>query len=249
MLMNIGIIISVYNEFENTMKNIRVLTDNSLPIIVIQSNPNDPNKIIDPNLVSYYKLFPDITGSGNLFTSDSKITISHPMSRNFSHAFTIAKSFDVDWWITIIGDVEISNLNGIMKIINKMKSEKKSLGITREVGLTFVDKFANPGKVEKSNTHNFVPTFFIVNADLVKKGIFQDIQVTNPFAMEECMGDAATKFFEENNYDFFEQCYIIADYAYPKFIEGLRYNKDRTVLPRYVDGIVNAFRRFKTKFS
>ena len=249
MLMNIGIIISVYNEFENTMKNIRVLTDNSLPIIVIQSNPNDPNKIIDPNLVSYYKLFPDITGSGNLFTSDSKITISHPMSRNFSHAFTIAKSFDVDWWITIIGDVEISNLNGIMKIINKMKSEKKSLGITREVGLTFVDKFANPGKVEKSNTHNFVPTFFIVNADLVKKGIFQDIQVTNPFAMEECMGVAATKFFEENNYDFFEQCYIIADYAYPKFIEGLRYNKDRTVLPRYVDGIVNAFRRFKTKFS
>lgn len=247
--MKIGVIISVYNEFENTMKNIRIFNDYSLPIIVIQSNPNNPNKIINCNLVSYYKLFPDITGTGNLFTNDDRRTISHPMSRNFSHAFTIAKSFDVDWWITIIGDVEISNLNGIMKIINKMKLEKKSLGITREVGLTFTDKFGNHGKIEKSNTHNFVPTFFIVNADLVKKGIFHDIKVTNPFAMEECMGDAATQFFEENNYDFFKQCYIIADYAYPKFIEGLRYNKDRTVLPRYVDGIVNAFRRFKTKFS
>jgi len=247
--MKIGVIISVYNEFENTLKNIRIINDNSFPIIVIQSDPNDSNKIINSNLVSYYKLFHDITGSENLFTSDSERTISHPMSRNFSHAFTITKSFDVDWWITIIGDVEISNFNGIIKIINKMKSAKKSLGFTREVGLTFSDKFGNPGKVEKSNTHHFVPTFFIVNTDLVKKGIFQDIEVTNPFAMEECMGDAATKFFEENNYDFFEQCYVIADYAYPKFIEGLRYNKDRTVLPRYVDGFVNAFRRFKTRFS
>ena len=246
--MKIGVIISVYNEFENTMKNIRVFNDYSLPIIVIQSDPNDPNKIIDSNIISYYRLFPDITGTRNLFTSDSKKTIAHPMSRNFNHAFTIAKSCDVDWWFTIVGDVEISNLNGIMKIINKMKSEKKSLGITREVGLTFTDKFGNLGKIEKSNTHNFVPTFFIVNAELVKNGIFHDIEVTNPFAMEECMGDAATKFFKENNYDFFEQCYVIADYAYPKFIEGLRYNKDRTILPRYVDGIVNAFRRFKIRF-
>jgi len=130
-----------------------------------------------------------------------------------------------------------------------MNSQKKSLGITREVGLTFANKFGKSGKVEKSYTHNFVPTFFIISAKLVKKGIFQDIEVVNPFAMEECMGVAATKFFKENNYDFFEQCHIIADYAYPKFIEGLKYNKDRTILPRYIDGTVNAFRRFKTKFS
>ena len=54
---------------------------------------------------------------------------------------------------------------------------------------------------------------------------------------------------EDDNYDFFEQSYIIADYAYPKFIEGLQYNSDRTILPRYIDGIVNAIRRFKIKFT
>jgi len=247
--MKIGVIISVYNEFDNTLKNIRVINQNSFPILVIQSDPNDSNKIINSSLVSYYKLFHDITGSKNLFTSDSERAVSHPISRNFSHAFTIAKSFDVDWWVTIFGDVEISNFNGIIKIINKMESQKKSLAITREIGLTFTNKFGKHGKVEKSDSHNFVPTFFIVNTDLVKKYIFQDIKVTNPFAMEECMGDSVTKFFEENNYDFFEQCYIISDYAYPKFIEGLKYNQDKTILPRYVDGIVNAFRRFKTRFS
>ena len=126
--------------------------------------------------------------------------------------------------------------------------QNKTLGITREIGLVFDDKFGNPGKVEKSDSHNFVPTFFIINKKLVKKGIFQDIKIINPFAMEECMGIAANEFFKENNYDFFDQCYIISDYAYPKFIKGLKYNSDRTVLPRYVDGAVNAFRRFKTKF-
>ena len=94
----------------------------------------------------------------------------------------------------------------------------------------------------------FLSTYLYGNPIDLPINELHDIQVTNPFAMEECMGDAATKFFNDNNYDFFEQCYIIADYAYPKFIEGLEYNKDRTILPRYVDGIVNAFRRFKTKF-
>jgi len=248
--MKISFIISVYNEFDNTMKNIHFLKKNSIPIIVVQSDPHDPKKIIDSKLVDYYKMYPDFVGTVNEFTSDSEKTISHPLGRNLSHGFKIAKSFDdVEWWVLILGDLELFGLQGITKIIKKMISQNKTLGITREVGLTFDNKFGKPGKVEKSDTHNFVTTFFITSAELVKKEIFHDIEIINPFAMEECMGVAATKFFEENNYDFFEQCYIIADYAYPKFIEGLEYNKDRTILPRYIDGAVNAFRRFRTKFA
>lgn len=247
--MKIGFIISVYNEYDTTMKNIHFLKESLLPIIVVQSEPNDPSKIIDSSLVDYYKKFPDIAGTVNVFTDNPEKTINHPLGRNLSHAFRTAKSFDVDWWIVILGDVKLFSLKGITKIIKKMISQNKTLGITREVGLIFPNKFNKSGKVEKSHTHNFVPTFFITNSDLVKKGIFQDIEIVNPFVMEECMGVAATEFFEKNNYDFFEQCYIIADYAYPKFIEGLEYNNDRTVLPRYIDGAVNALRRFKTKFS
>lgn len=247
--MQIGVIASVYNEYDNVMRNIREIKKNSLPIILVQSDPHDSTKIIDSNLVDYYKKFPDITGTGNLFTGEASKTISHPLSRNLSHAFNIAPSFDVDWWIIILGDVEFYNLKGILKIIDKMKSQDKHLGITREVGLTFTNKFGKPGNIEKIDTHNFVPTFFIVSSKLVQEGIFQNIEVVNPFAMEECIGVAATKFFEKNNYNFFEKSYIIADYAYPKFIEGLKYNKDRTILPRYVDGVVNSFRKFKTRFS
>lgn len=247
--LKLGVIISLYAEYENTLKNIHFLKTHSIPVIVIQSEPPDKNKIIDSSLVDYYKKFPDTAGTENIFTDDSERTICHPLGRNLSHGFQTAKTFDVDWWIVILGDVELFGLNGIEKIINKMISQDKTLAITREVGLTFVNKHNKPGKVEKTDTHSFVPTFFITSNKLVQKGIFQEIEIVNPFAMEECMGVAATKFFEKNNYNFFEQCHIIADYAYPKFIDGLRYNRDRTILPRYVDGAVNAFRKFKTKFS
>jgi len=247
--MKIGVIISLYAEYENTLKNIHFLKKQSIPMIVVQSEPPDPKKIIDSKLVDHYKKFPDIAGTENIFTDIAEKTICHPLGRNLSYAFRTAQSYDVDWWIIILGDVELFGLEGINNIIEKMILQNKTLGITREIGLVFDDKFGNPGKVEKSDSHNFVPTFFIINKKLVKKGIFQDIKIINPFAMEECMGIAANEFFKENNYDFFDQCYIISDYAYPKFIKGLKYNSDRTVLPRYIDGAVNAFRRFKTKFT
>ena len=159
-----------------------------------------------------------------------------------------------------LDELESKEINHIIDLAIDLKKQQKkgkekpllqnkTLGITREVGLIFDDQFGKPGKVEKSDTHNFVPTFFITNNKLIKKGIFHDIKIINPFTMEECMGVSATNFFDENNYDFFEQSYIIADYAYPKFIHGLEYKSDRTILPRYVDVVVNAFRRFKTKFS
>jgi len=247
--MKIGFIISVYTEYENTMKNIHFLNSESIPTIIVQSDPNDPDKIIDSNLVNHFKMFPDLAGTSNVFTDNPEKTINHPLGRNLSYGFRTAQSFDVDWWVVILGDVEISALKGIFKIIKKMILHNKTLGITREIGLVFDDKFGKPGKIERLNSHNFVPTFFILNAELVKKGIFHNIEIVNPFTMEECMGISATKFFEENNYDFFDQSYIICDYAYPKFIDGLKYNGDRTILPRYVDGAINALRRFRLKFS
>jgi len=105
------------------MRNIHNINKNSLPLIVVQSDPKDPDKIINSNFVNYYKKFPDITGTGNLFTGDAAKTISHPLSRNLSHAFKIAKSFDVDWWIVLLGDVELYNFKGIIILSGSFGSD------------------------------------------------------------------------------------------------------------------------------
>ena len=94
-----------------------------------------------------------------------------------------------------------------------------------------------------------MPQFFIVNSKLVEKKIFNQIKITNRYASEQCLGDSVIQFCKNNSTDFDSVVYSICDYAYPKFVDGLKYNGDRTILPRYIDGVVNAFRRFKTKFS
>ena len=50
LFMKIGFIISVYTEYENTMKNIHFLKSESIPTIVVQSDPNYPHKVIDSNM-------------------------------------------------------------------------------------------------------------------------------------------------------------------------------------------------------
>jgi len=122
--MRLGVIISMYEEYENTLENIKKIRNYNFPIILIQSKPKDPNKKINSNLVDYYKIFPDITGTGNLFTGDAAKTISHPLGRNLSHAFKTAKSFDIDWWIVILGDVKIENFNG-KKLLIKCNTKIK----------------------------------------------------------------------------------------------------------------------------
>ena len=51
--MRLGVIISMYEEYENTLENIKKIRNYNFPIILIQSKPKDPNKKINSNLVDY----------------------------------------------------------------------------------------------------------------------------------------------------------------------------------------------------
>ena len=93
-----------------------------------------------------------------------------------------------------------------------------------------------------------MPQFFIVNSKLVEKNIFHQIKITNRYASEQCLGDAVIQFCKDNHTNFDSVVYSICDYAYPQFIDGLRYNPVQAKLPRYVDGVINALRRLKIKF-
>lgn len=251
--MKIGFIISFYDEIEIVEKNVSFLKREKCPLVIIQSKPKEQSKILKEENVDFYELLPDMAGSREEFRDikdailDEDKTTVKPLSRNFGLAFQKASAIDVDWWVTILGDIKIKNLQGIKKIIQKMEKHAKTLGVTRAVGQTFLDSKKNHTRIQQKDTHDFMPQFFLTKGDLVKKGIFQNIDITNYYTFEQCMGDAATRFFRKNNVDFWQECYSICDYAYPKFIEGVEYNPDRAVLPRYVDSVLNAFRRLKVR--
>ena len=138
--MEIGFIISMYDEIEPVRENIDFIKGNNCRLIVIQSDPKDQAKIVSDERVDHYELLPDLAPSPKAYHDQRAQDIgtsdvpARALSRNFGHAFTAARGFSADWWVSILGDVRITKLAGIRREILKMASEKKSVGITRAVG-------------------------------------------------------------------------------------------------------------------
>ena len=68
--MNFGLIVSIYDEIDETTETIKTFKENQFPIIVIQSDPNNPKKIINSNSVNYYELFSDFAGSKDQYVQE-----------------------------------------------------------------------------------------------------------------------------------------------------------------------------------
>ena len=252
--MKIGFIITMYDEIDIVQKTIQVLKENNCISVVIQSDPNDSSKILDENTVDFYQKLPDLAGTKEEYLKERGLksgatTIpSRAVTRNYSAGFTAAQNFDVDWWVGITGDVTVSNLDGIKKIIEKMINSQKSLGVFRAVGQIFWDSNQEFTRLQRDNTTDFMPQFFIVKSNLVKKKLFSKIEITNFYTCEQCLGDEVKGFCAEEDNKFENIVYIISNYAYPQFISGLKFNPDRINMPKHVDGFVNMFRRMKTRY-
>jgi hypothetical protein len=253
--MKIGFIISAYDEIDILNNTVNSIKKNNVPIIVIQSDPNDPTKILNSKKVDFYQQLSDLAGSKEEYLKErddkhikQATTPVKAVTRNFSFGFLASKKFDVDWWIAILADVSISNIDGIKNIIEKMIKQKKSIGVTRAIGQVFVDKNNKLTRIQNDNITDFMPQFFIVNSLLIKKGLFSNFQITNPFTTEQCLGDEVNRFCLEQKIDFKTLTYVISNYAYPQNISGLKYNSDRINMPKYVDKFVNRLRRIKIKY-
>lgn len=254
--MMIGFMISMYDEIEIVKNTIITLKQNNCPIIVIQSDPQQPDKLLESNQVDHYEKLSDLAGSKEEYLQErddnnmkAATTPVKAITRNFKVGFEKTKNFDVDWWVVILGDVLISNIEGIREIITQMNSEKKLIGITRAVGQVFKDNNDELTRIQKNNTTDFMPQFLIVNSSLIRNGLFSKLNITNPYTSEQCLGDEVNRYCLENNTSFKNLVHIVSNYAYPQFISGLQYNSDRINMPRYVDGFVNMIRRIKINFS
>jgi len=151
---------------------------------------------------------------------------------------------DVDFVVAITGDVKITNLDGILKIIEKMRKTKKYVAGTRTIGYTVYDEEGKLERFQNRNSTDIMPQFFIADMQFVNKGLFCNITRTNKYTTEQSLGDEIVRFCKENSFDLFNVFYSICDYAYPRFIDGLHYNQDKiSKMPRYIEVIVNSIRK------
>ncbi len=253
--MKIGFIISMYDEINIVTKTVDIIRQNNCPTIVIQSDPQQLEKLLEPNQVNFYKKLSDLAGSKKEYlkernddNSKAATTPVKAITRNFREGFIASQNFDADWWVVILGDISISNMKGIKKIIKKMIQENKLIGITRAIGQVFKDNDDKLTRIQNDDTTDFMPQFFIVSSSLIDNGLFSKFSITNPYTSEQCLGDEVNRYCLENNTPFQNLTYNISNYAYPQFISGLKYNSDRISMPQYVDGFINMMRRIRTRY-
>ena len=254
--MKIGFVISMYDEIDIVKETILNLRKHNSKIIVIQSDPGNEKMVLDESLCEKYEKMPDIAGGREEYAKvieEKKEGMGEmigpiALTRNFNRGFTLIRDFDVDYVVAITGDTKITNLNGISKIIEKMKRSKKIIGGTRSIGYIMYDEFGKFTQFQHRNITNIMPQFVIVNIDSVRKGLFCNTIRTNKYTTEQCFGDEIARYCKENNMRFFDVFYRICDYGYPRFIDGLHYNPEQiSKIPPLFEGIINWIRYRSSK--
>jgi len=246
--MKLGFVISMYDEIgivKETLLNLREL---GCITVVIQSDPGDKKFILELDLCDKYEMMPDISGGRQNYEkivkekTEGKGEMIGPiaLTRNFNRAFTLIKNFDIDYIVALTGDKKITNLGGILKIIKKMKKQKKIVAGTRTIGYTQYDEFGKFARFQHRNIADIMPQFFITEIDSVRSGLFCDTKRTNKYTTEQCFGDEIIRYCRENNFVFIDKFYRICDYAYPRFINGLDYNPEQlSKIPPVLEGFIN----------
>ena len=122
----------MYDEIDTSLETIKNIKTSVEKIIVIQSNPGNEKNILDKSLIDHFELLPDLASSSKNYKNERQkgglSTIpARALSRNCSKGFQISTSFEIDWWVFIMGDVLINDLSGIKKIIKKNRFYYKKI--------------------------------------------------------------------------------------------------------------------------
>jgi len=238
----------MYDEIDIVKESISNLKKFNSKIVVIQSDPGNKEMLLEESLCDIYEKMSDVSGGREKYAKiledvkngSSELIGPIALTRNFSRGHTLIQNFEVDYVISITGDTKITNLNGISKIVKKMKDGNKIVGATRTIGYTQFDENGKFTRFQHRKITDIMPQFFVVDFKAIKKGLFCNIKRSNKFSTEQCLGDEIVRFCNQNNLRFFDIFYRISDYAYPRFVDGVQYNPQQySKMPTSIEKFVN----------
>jgi len=143
-------------------------------------------------------------------------------ARNFSHGFNHIRPAELDFIVGIHGDTAIDGIYGIRRICRQIMERGADIGVSRAMGQNFHaatltrEEMADPdhpmgGRIQDETVKDFMPQFFIAKTWLATR--LSCITVTNPWCMEQCIGDSIGDAVQ----------FVFCETAYG-FNEGIRYH-------------------------
>ena len=121
-----------------------------------------------------------------------------------------------------------------------MDNANKMIGGTRNVGYDMWGEDGELNRFQDKESTQIMPQFFITPIFAVKNGLFCEISRTNKYNTEQCLGDEIIRYCKQNNLKFFDCFYGICDFAYPRNIDGVKYNPDQlSKMPEFFERFIN----------
>jgi len=193
--MNIGLVISFYDEHEyvfETIKNFKNVFNNFC-VSLVHTNDNKQSKFLDElKKAHYYECLEDLS---KIYEKDSYQAKS--ISRNFSVGFSnLYKSNNVfDLICALTGDTYISDPSFLIRLKTKLENLNKVAAISQAIGQNFhksIDEktCVKEGRYQHDEISDFMPQLFVIDGKFANKTkCFSDIKVTNTWTSEQCLGD------------------------------------------------------------
>lgn len=221
---NVAFIITMFNEFGTVQKTVDAIHNSyqSPKIFIVQSDDGSKKTI---NNVNSFRILENL-----LPLMERHKIPAHALSRNYSQLFrTVYDSNETYSFIAALtGDTLLTDPTMAYRIYNRMKDIKKILACSQAISQDFHAATSNPGegicggRYQYDGISDFMPQFFMVDGTFANKcRIFSDIEITNSYTTEQCLGDEFMKCIPSGAFK--DHALIISQNAH-EYSDGVKFN-------------------------
>ena len=201
MIKTLGVAITVYDEHKvvlESVENIKKYCDEQnieLTISVAHSDSGVETEEMAKirSMANSYTLLPNLGG-----TCCNEELGSLCISRNYSAAFSNLLRQKYDLVVALTGDTLIQDASNFSRRFQDMKNNSWKALVARAIGQKFHAEDANrdiikEGRLQHENITDFMPQLFLLDGSLLGSEAFTNIEITNKFTSEQCLGDELMK--------------------------------------------------------
>jgi len=218
-------IVSMFDEHEQVEETVKELSTLESRVFIVQSD--DSTNWLDDYKAEYKSKLPNLESQ----FEDRRKLPSHAICRNMSEGFTTAYKTAVELSevpelvVALTGDTLITDSQSFVRRRNQMIEEKKVAMISQAWGQTFWSSDGQLTRLQGEDLPDFACCIFVIDGQFFKDTkCFTQIEVTNEYTSEECLGEELVKHLPEGNFREHISLLNTNPYAAYSYNDGVMYH-------------------------
>lgn len=195
--MRIGVVITMYDEHDIVLSSITNIRKEFKDAVIIVSHSEDGGDMDSiENAADGVITYDDLSKHYSRYEYPSR-----SICRNIGGGFKLLYTLDeYDLIVCFTGDTHITDATSFNRIYNRMKEEHKLAYVSQAIGQIFHAPDSDPendnmiGRWQYDNTTDFACCLFFIQGCFGREtNVFSNIDITNRFTSEQCLGDELIK--------------------------------------------------------